>query len=96
MSSERKCFNCQAWSVTDICSNCGTDLNPRRNHVKKLKENREKKKLEPSPKLEAFLLRWKNTSNPILKLFYFVGYSIWMIYMGIISFLAFLAIWGPG
>lgn len=96
MGSEKKCFNCGQWTSNDICEFCGQDLNHKRNHVKKLKATRDKKKLEPSPKLEAFLLKWKNTKNPFLRVGYWIGYSIWTIYMGVITLLAFLAIWGPG
>tara|TARA_B100000767_G_C19708365_1_gene511611 strand:- start:501 stop:791 length:291 start_codon:yes stop_codon:yes gene_type:complete len=96
MSVERKCNNCGNWSDFDICSNCGFDLNPKRIRVKKIREQKEKKKAEAPEKLEAFLAKWKGAKNPFLKITYWIGYSVWTIYMGILSIIAFIIAWGPG
>lgn len=96
MSIQRKCGSCGSWSNADVCTNCGADLNPKRLRVKKIREVEEKKKSETPEKLEAFLIRWKEAKNPFFKLTYWVGYSFWMVYMGILSLIAFMVAWGPG
>lgn len=96
MGVERKCTQCGSWNNVDVCESCGADLNPKRNRVQKIREIQQKKSQEELPKLEQFLLKWKNTKNPFLKATYWIGYSVWTIYMAILSVIAFLAAWGPG
>ena len=96
MSIERKCGSCGNWSDADVCTRCGVDLNPKRLRVKKIREVEEKKKAETPEKLEAFLIKWKEAKNPFFKMTYWIGYSVWMVYMGILSLIAFMVAWGPG
>ena len=96
MGTERKCSSCGEWNSEDICSYCGQDLNPKRVRIKKIREVKNKKEAEEPPKLELFLSRWKKTKNPVLKGFYWLGYSVWFLYMAILSAIAFLVAWGPG
>lgn len=96
MGTERKCSSCGEWNSKDICAFCGQDLNPKRVRIKKIREVKNKKEAEVPPKLEVFLLRWKETRNPVLKVLYWLGYSIWFLYMAILSAIAFLVAWGPG
>ncbi len=96
MGVERKCPECGTWNNVDICTNCGADLNPKRNRVKKIREVQKKKEEEDPSKLEKILAQWKNTKNPFLKIAYWVGYSVWMVYMAILSAIAFMVAWGPG
>lgn len=96
MGVERKCNNCGAWNTVDTCSSCGTDLNPKRVRIKKIRAVQEEKEAQGLPKLEQFLLNWKNTKNPLFKMTYWIGYSVWVVYMAVLSFIAFMAAWGPG
>ena len=96
MGVERKCGQCGTWNAEDICISCGTDLNPKRVRIQKIREVQKKKEEEGPQKLEIFLSKWKNTKNPLFKLAYWGGYSVWMVYMAVLSFIALMAAWGPG
>lgn len=96
MSSERKCPSCGSWNIDSTCSSCGKELDPKKLRIEKIKEVRKKKELEPTPKLDAFFIQWKATKNPIYKGLYWIAYSIWSIYMGILSFILLFIAWGPG
>jgi len=96
MGTERKCSSCGEWNMQDVCSVCGQDLNPKRERIRKIREVQKKKEEEEPSRLETFLLIWKETKNPILKIFYWMGYSVWVVYMAILSMIAFCIAWGPG
>lgn len=96
MGVERKCNQCGTWNNADVCASCGAELNPKRIRVQKIREVQKQKALEEPSRLEKILARWKNTRNPFLKMAYWIGYSVWMIYMAILSLIAFAIAWGPG
>tara|TARA_B110000211_G_C13739375_1_gene403857 strand:+ start:199 stop:489 length:291 start_codon:yes stop_codon:yes gene_type:complete len=96
MSTERKCDSCGAWNTKTTCETCGNELDPQKIRIKQVSNIQEEKALEPTPKIEKFLENWKQTKNPLYKLFYWMAYSIWFVYMGIISFILFMVAWGPG
>ncbi len=96
MGVERKCSKCGAWNKLDVCSGCGNELNPKRIRIQKIREAQEKKSQEEPSRLEKVLENWKRTNNPFLKLAYWIGYSVWVVYMAILSFIAFIIAWGPG
>lgn len=96
MATERKCGNCGEWNTVSVCTSCGSELDPKKIRVQKIRAVQEEKKLEPKLKMDIFFAKWKATRNPFLKLGYWIGYSIWTIYMGIISFILLFIAWGPG
>lgn len=96
MATERKCTTCGTWNSTDTCSSCGAELNPKRLRVQKIRAVEAEKALRPPSKLELFLQHWKASQNPFFKMTYWIGYSVWVVYMAILSFIAFMAAWGPG
>ncbi len=96
MLVERKCLGCGTWVSTDVCPKCGLNTNPKKIRVDKIREIKSKKEAQNSSRLELILKKWKNTKNPFFKMSYWIGYSIWLIYMAILSFFAFIIAWGPG
>tara|TARA_B100001769_G_C21580525_1_gene328332 strand:- start:118 stop:408 length:291 start_codon:yes stop_codon:yes gene_type:complete len=96
MLVERKCLGCGEWISNDICEKCGLDSNPKRVRIQKIRAVQTKKEEQQPPRLELFLQKWKNTKNPFFKSTYWIGYSVWFIYMAILSFFALIVAWGPG
>ena len=96
MLVERKCSGCGVWISTDVCPKCGFDSNPKRVRVQKIRDVKTQKESAEPEKIDLVLKKWKNTKNPILKLAYWFGYSIWFAYFSILSFIAFLVAWLPG
>ena len=96
MLVERKCSGCGVWISADVCPKCGLDSNPKRVRVQKIREVKTQKESEEPEKIELLLQKWKNTKNPILKTTYWIGYSVWLVYFSILSFIAFLVAWLPG
>lgn len=96
MAVERKCHSCGSWNTEDVCTNCKADLNPKKIRVNKIREVQLKKAQDEPPRLEKALAKWENSKNPFLKMTYWIGYSVWMVYMGILSLIAFMIAWGPG
>lgn len=96
MNTERKCSNCGTWTFKTPCDSCGQELDPVKLQQAKKEVQEAEKALEPTPKLDAFFLKWKSTKNPIFKIFYWIAYSVWLVYLGIMSFILFMVAWGPG
>lgn len=96
MSFERKCPSCGSWNTSSVCITCKTELDPKKIRIEKIKEVRKKKQLEPTPKLDAFFIKWKATKNPFSKGLYWIAYSFWTVYMAILSFILLFVAWGPG
>lgn len=93
---ETKCSNCQTWNTTSTCSNCNTLLDAAELHKKKVIQKEIKAERTPKPKLDQFFINWKKTKNPFYKGLYYIAYSFWAVYMGILSFILMMVAWGPG
>lgn len=86
------CFQCQKWSNdTKICEHCGAVISQ---ELKDDIQRKEKAKLNP-PKPPSALERafnyLKSSTNPILKMIYYILMTIWFIYVGIVMFIMYLA-----
>lgn len=86
------CFQCRQWSNdTKICEHCDLIISQ---ELKDEIKRKEKEKLYP-PKPPSGLARaldyLRTSSNPILKLIYYILMTIWFIYVGIIMLIMYIA-----
>jgi len=86
------CFQCNQWSSdTKVCEHCGYIISQ---EVKDEIKQKEHDKLHP-PKPPSKLLKafnyLKTAKNPFLKLIYYILIGIWMLYVGIVMIIMYIA-----
>lgn len=91
MRSSRKCLDCNTWNDnSDYCKNCGKLINS----VKKVGLEMDIKEKEAKEATKTAFDKWLEklsaSSNPFVKLFYYIIYSVWVIFSAIITFILFL------
>lgn len=90
-SKEIKCPNCGEWTPGDksYCQHCGELVDPeiidRRERDKRKQEHDARSEASKS-KLERYLDKLQHSENPFKRMLFKVLNVIWMIYMGIVSF----------
>jgi hypothetical protein len=97
MSTLRICAKCHTWNENqDHCTNCGHLLNP--DLIRKI-ELEKKEKLEAGrelDKVDLFLHKVKNSRFILVRVAYYLFYSIWFIFTAIVSFFIAIIAAGPG
>lgn len=97
MTISRKCPKCSTWNGdNDYCTNCNHLLNYQMQLEQEDKERDEKKKqIIPDP-LEKFFLKWKASNWMVVRVAYYIFYSIWFAFFAFMSFILWLILMGPG
>ncbi|GGW56107.1 hypothetical protein DFQ11_101573 [Winogradskyella epiphytica] len=94
MSSHIKCPNCGVYNTNvDYCTNCNTLLSPKKRRelaqAKQLEERRERERIQKE-KSPSFYERHKDHRFLIVRVFVKIIHSIWMGFMAIGMFIAWL------
>ena len=91
MRRSRKCADCNTWTDnSDYCSKCGKLINSVKSVGIEM-DNKEKEAKEASKTaFDKWLENLSTTSNPFVKLFYYLVYSVWVVFSAIITFILFL------
>ena len=90
-SKEIKCPSCGQWTPGDKshCLHCGelvdTEIIDRQERDKRKEEHHARKEASKS-KLERYLDKLKHSDNPFYRALFNVLNVVWMIYMGLVSF----------
>jgi len=94
---QRKCPKCGHWNQDEHqCTECGYALTARLLHDEYI-EKLEKEDSEKAPsKIEIWLNQLKQHDNVLVRMFYYVLFSIWSIYMFIVSVFVFIIATTPG
>ncbi len=93
---ERKCPNCGTWNTdVDHCTNCNTLINLALIEEKVWEERKEEEE-KNKDKIDLFIEKYKKHPNILLRAMFYSVYSVWLIVMGIGSFLAYLIAWTAG
>jgi hypothetical protein len=95
---KRKCPSCSTWNTKGEhrCKTCGVALQAEL-IIEEEYHAREKKRLErPRTKLDELVESLKGSRNPLVRILYFIVYSIWLVYIGILGFILWLIAWTPG
>lgn len=94
---ERKCHKCSTWNTdNDFCTNCGEAISPKEVLKKEQVQKDLKAQLIPKGKVDVLLNKFKNSKNPFVKVLYVVCFSLWTIYMAIMTFFLWFVALGPG
>jgi len=93
---ERKCPKCGTWNKDKKnCSNCGERLDFEKIRKEEEAEKKQNRLLLRKPDiLDKWFNQLSQSSNPFVKVFYFIALSVWMVFaviVGIIILIASLA-----
>ncbi|MBK6950550.1 MAG: hypothetical protein IPH24_00490 [Crocinitomicaceae bacterium] len=94
---ERKCLKCYTWNQDErFCKSCGAALAPE----EIIKEEDEKKAFIESQKapdkLDILLNKAKHSKYLLVRILFYIFYSVAMVVFAIASFVAYLVAWSPG
>jgi ribosomal protein L32 len=94
---KQKCPNCGEWNSDEkACTKCEYTLDFKERRVEEEEKKAQNYLTREKDKLEQFLHDFKTSKYVIVRMIYYVLYSIWMVYFAIISFFAALIAWSPG
>ncbi|MGG5506921.1 MULTISPECIES: hypothetical protein [unclassified Myroides] len=89
------CKHCQTENLnTDYCTHCGAIINlilERQLEQQRVKEERIQKELSREPtQVERIIRKWRNHSNPFIRVLFMIFNAIWLIVAGIAAGIAYL------
>jgi len=94
---ERKCSNCGQWNgAEDYCKKCNSPISIK---VIEAIETVEKKRIEakkPEDKFDIWLNKVRHHRFFLIRFIFYIFYSVWIVFMGIGSFVAWLTAWSVG
>jgi hypothetical protein len=94
---ERKCPNCNTWSNNqDYCPHCKQAISS--NAIGKLEEKNRVEDIakRPPTKLDILVNRMKYSKYWLVRAGFYIGFSVWTIFMLILSFFMWLIALTPG
>ena len=94
---ERKCLKCNTWNeAEDYCNKCGEALSPKALDLEREKRLAAEEAAREPTKLEIYQERAKNSKYLLVRIGYYIVYSIFMVIGGIGAFLAWLTAMANG
>ena len=95
--AQRKCSNCGHWNTDlDYCEKCNTlvslELQIELEHAKKWQErvNKEPDQLDHIVDGIRYSRWW------VFRAIYWIGHSVWVVLISILTFFMYMIAWGPG
>jgi len=86
------CFQCKQWSSdTKVCEHCGYIISQEVKDEIKQKEYDQLNPPKPPSKLQKAFNFLKASKNPFLKLIYYILMAVWMLYVGIVMIIMYIA-----
>lgn len=86
------CFQCREWSNdTEVCEHCGAIISRELKDEIKRKEKAKLTPPKPPSVLEKAFNKLKTSSNPFLKIIYYLLMTVWIVYVGIVMLVMYLA-----
>jgi len=94
---ERKCTNCGTWNQqNDFCVQCNAPISPKEIQKVNVAKRETIINNKPKSKLDLFIVKVKNSTNPFVIVAYKTVSFLWFIYMAILSFFLWFIALGPG
>ena len=95
---QRKCPNCETWNngVVAHCKSCNTLISPEKIKQKRLQEREQEEKEKPLDKMDVYLKSLKENDNLLIKAIFTILYSVWFIFMLIVSIVVYTVALTPG
>lgn len=95
--AQRKCSQCGHWNINlDYCEKCNNlinlELQTKLEHDQKWRERLER---EPD-QLDKAVDSIRYSKWWVLRVIYWIGHSIWVLLISILSFFMYMIAWGPG
>ncbi|MFM7022319.1 MAG: hypothetical protein ACKOXB_05025 [Flavobacteriales bacterium] len=97
MSNSKRCPQCNTWNInSDYCEHCGHLLNHEKarkievENKEKAYENREK------DKIDIFIDKMRYSSFLLVRVVFYIFYSIWFVFTAIVSLGVAIVAAGPG
>ena len=88
---ERKCLSCKTWNnEEDYCKNCGEALSPKALDVKREKRLADEEAAKVPSKVDVYLEKAKHSKYFLVRIVYYIVYSIFMIIGGLGAIMAWL------
>ncbi|NND95611.1 MAG: hypothetical protein HKN45_12170 [Flavobacteriales bacterium] len=95
MPISRKCPNCSTWNGEEShCINCGEVLDPELIRKEKDKESPHANRVPNS--VDIAFHKMKNSKWLIVRVLFWIGFSVWFVLFSILSFFIALIAWTPG
>ncbi|RFC55631.1 hypothetical protein [Brumimicrobium aurantiacum] len=93
MSSKKAlCLNCRQWSFDiHVCEHCGYIISQAAKDEIKQKEYNKLNPPKPPSKLRRAMEYLRTSKNPLLKLLYYLLMGVWMIYVGLVMSIMYIA-----
>ena len=89
---ERKCSNCGSWNKDeDYCAFCKAPLSPKAIDSEKTIQLKKEAQAIPPSKLDVFLLKAKTSNFFVVRIIYYLFYSVFIIIGAFGAFIAWLA-----
>lgn len=96
-SIQRRCKNCNTWNdEIDFCTNCGSIISIKESEKIEAKEKAIIEANKPKDKIDLFVEKYKNHKFLPIRFIFYIFYSVWLVFMGIGSFLAWAVAWAAG
>ena len=95
---ERKCPNCQTWNrgEQEHCRSCNTLISPKKIQQKRVQKRIQEQKDKPLDKMDIYLKSLKENENIFIRIFFAILYSVWFIFMLIVSIVVYTVALTPG
>ncbi len=94
---QRKCNQCGTWNTdVDFCANCNTPVSIKAIETIEFKQKVLAEKAKPKDKFDIIFDKLKHHRFFPVRLFYHILNSVFMIFMGIGGFIAYIIAWTAG
>lgn len=90
-SVNRKCPKCGHWNNDeDNCTSCGYVLNPKIIRKQEIIEEERKFSAKPPDSIDIFLQKFKNSRFFLIRWFYYILLSVWLVFGVTVSFILYM------
>ncbi len=97
MNRNQKCPKCGTWNLNkNNCASCGQLLNHEMKRQEEAQVKAEEIANRAPDKIDLFLDQMKHSPWWLVKGLYYLGFSIYTIFVAIASFFMMMIAWGPG
>lgn len=98
MAIKRKCPECDTWNdgAADYCITCNELISPTIIEEIRKKKREDIERQKPKDKIDIFLEKWKTSRFFLVRMVYYIVYSIVAIVGGISLFFAYITVGANG
>lgn len=95
--AQRKCSKCGHWNTDlDYCEKCNNLLNLQLQVEIEQQQKEERRSIQPPDRLDRLFDAFKHSRFLPIRILYHILYSIWLVFIAVLSFFMYILAWGPG